>query len=685
MSPVLRVVVAVALLLGCCGAVQTSSPIGSIDIPHVASGPPIDGSLADPAWKQAAKVQLGYNLRDHRAAPEETTAYVLTDGAFVYVGFDARQRAPIRAVQHTNNVGQDTDDEVQVDFWPNGTSFQYAFFATPIGTHYQFCSENNSFQPTWTSAGKIVDGGFVVTMKIPLAVMHGTGSGSWRIQFARMETATNDDVVWSYGAAQQNHNDVNYAGFAGGLPPLAAAKQKPRIGVYGLGAIAAPRAGGSTSRAGVDLSVPVITGTSFVATLHPDFSNVETDQQTIAPTAFARILNETRPFFTQGANFYNATPNCTDCPGTQLYTNSIPTPREGYALEGQRGLFSYGTFDSVGYARNDTAQALNYRSPNQRDVLTFQRVAVDMPGLKDDTENVSYTHDNLTNLSEWYRYATDSGTLVADGARAQRYETGFNWYSPTSSVQFTLRKVGQYFNPYDGIIFHPDIAGYVANVNKYFNFAPHAAFKQLQINFDLQRFHGHDRGLNQASNGLYLSLTHRSNMNLQLTTGSSYLLLQNGIFAPINQQGAQLTWDFNSATPTRLSFNTGRFGPGRLNSWSRSSTMRVGERASLLVEADDTEQYMDNGARYTQWLERGAFTYSLGRDENVAFGVRRIVGYQPFLTSTAYSSAWNITFAYHRKTPLGELYAAYGDASAFSTVPQFIVKFIRYVGADKGT
>jgi len=32
-----------------------------------------------------------------------------------------------------------------------------------------------------------------------------------------------------------------------------------------------------------------------------------------------------------------------------------------------------------------------------------------------------------------------------------------------------------------------------------------------------------------------------------------------------------------------------------------------------------------------------------------------------------------------------EIYAVYGDASAFSTTPQFIVKWIRYFGAGKGT
>ncbi len=117
----------------------------------------------------------------------------------------------------------DTDDEVQIDLWPNGTSgFQYLFITTALGTHYQFSSENTAFDPTWYSVGKLTPGGFTVTMKIPLDIMHSSGSGAWRVQFARLIMATNNDLVWSYGPAQQNHNDVNYAGAATGLPQLAA-------------------------------------------------------------------------------------------------------------------------------------------------------------------------------------------------------------------------------------------------------------------------------------------------------------------------------------------------------------------------------------------------------------------------------------------------------------------------------
>jgi hypothetical protein len=62
------------------------------------------------------------------------------------VRFDVPQREHILAVQRANEVGDTTDDEVYVDLWPNGVNgFYYQFAANPIGTHWQYSSENTAY------------------------------------------------------------------------------------------------------------------------------------------------------------------------------------------------------------------------------------------------------------------------------------------------------------------------------------------------------------------------------------------------------------------------------------------------------------------------------------------------------------------------------------------------------------
>ncbi|MDP9018551.1 MAG: DUF5916 domain-containing protein, partial [Candidatus Eremiobacteraeota bacterium] len=414
-------------------AINDPGSSATFAIPKVATAPPMDGDLTNPAWKAAVSVSYDYDLRLHKITGNTTTALIMTDGKDLYVGFNAKQNDPITAQQHTNNVGVDSDDEVQIDLWPAGQSgFSYHFIATPLGTHYQFSSENNSYEPTWASAGKVAGNGYTVTMRIPFAIMRGAKDGAWRVQFARLVNQTREDIVWNHGPTQGDHNDITYAGFLSGMPHIAATKPKPRLGVYTLGQMGSAQTGGNTSRAGADVAIPITAGTSLVATFHPDFSNVEADQQSIAPTAFRRTFNELRPFFTQGANFYNHF-SCVGCPGIQeLYTPSIPTPRTGYAIEGKEGRFSLAAFDAVGFSRNDSAQTLHWGRPDNRMGFTVQRTAVDLPGIKDDVVTLGGVYDNLRNRFAYFNYGTESGTLVKSGADAQRYDFGFGLYSPSS-------------------------------------------------------------------------------------------------------------------------------------------------------------------------------------------------------------------------------------------------------------
>ena len=662
--------------------------VGSVTFPATQVAPAIDGTLADPAWQSAAQVQLGYDLRTHQRAEDQTVGYVLTDANYIYVAVEAKQSAPVRAIQHTNDVGLDTDDEVGIYLWPNGPSgFRYQFIATPLGTHYEASSENALYQPAWTSMGKIVPGGFTVTMKIPLDVMHGAGQSAWRVQFARYVANTGATYVWNYGSAQQNTNDVHYAAPATGLPALAALRPKSRVGVYALGAVSSKPAGGSTSRVGADVSVPLFSGTSLFATFHPDFSDVEQDQQTISPTAFQRQINEVRPFFTQGQNAFFSTPYCAVCNEMdEWYTPNIPTPREGYAVEGQRGGFTYTGLEAVGVNRTDNAAAVAYVSPNQQNIVNLRHIEVLRPNFRDTLGTVILTHDNLKNFFTYVRYGGDSGTNVLVGNQGKRYELGAGVYSPTSYLYGVIRKVGAYFNPIDSVIPHSDIAGYGLQFNKQFKYRASAPIKEFDIGGLLDRYHGHTGALNQTDTNLSVAITTKNQWNVAVTAGSAFVDFSSGSLAPANQQGAKITYDFGSATPTFISFNTGRFGPGRLNTWARSSTMRLGARGSLTLEADNTSQYLDNGGRAVQWLERVGFAYQAGQNASLAIGLRRIIGTAPQLfTKQSFQNGSNVSFAYYRKVHGGEIYAVYGDSAAFSTVPQFIVKFIRYVGADKGT
>ncbi|MBV8245038.1 MAG: hypothetical protein JOZ38_03870 [Candidatus Eremiobacteraeota bacterium] len=690
----------------------------AMNVPTVTNPPAVDGTLG-PAWQQGIKVDLGYDRQTKAASSERTTAYLLTDGKALYVAFDAVQtRTAIVTNEHTNMVGVDTDDEVKVALWPSGGSgLNYQFIATPIGVRYQYSSENLVYEPTWAAIGNVHTGGYVVTMRIPLSIMRGAKQSEWLINLTRWEPTTGSLYAWSGGATFQGTTDTNYARPLTGMPVLAAQKPQPRAGVYALGELASPSIGGSTSRAGADLAIPITAGTSFLAALHPDVSNVEQDQQSIAPTAFRRFINETRPMFTQGANFYNNF-ECDACPNElSLYTPNIPTPRNGYAVEGHEGQFSFGAFDAVGVDRNDAAQSVVYRTKPRNLFYELQRVAVNgtpadnnsiFTNVHDYTTQFSTKLDDLKHKFVYANFADETGSLVTDPNLAKFKEIGGGWYGPTWFCGGGVRSLGAQYNPYDGFVSNNNIGGYgVFCQNTWL--PTHGKLKSFNVNGFIDRYHGANlpqnpgytgpeiSGLDQTDSNFAIDLVTRSLWEFQANVGSSYLYtnvsatpIVQYLMAPVTQESTTLIYRSGTSTPTTYTFQQGNYGNGRLISYFRNTTFKVGTRGAFTLEADDTRQYLPTGP-VIQWLERASFAYQTNANDSVAVGVRRIIGTPPFpnggnnICTTNTLICTNLSFAYHKRLPHDELYVIYGDASQLTTTPQFIIKLIHYVGGEKGT
>ena len=179
-----------ASALACAAAIVASTARGlaypQLAVPQIAVPNSADLSLDPNAptsdWAKAASLNLPWDAVRSRPASEPTKAFIATDGRALYVRFDAKQREPIVAQQHTNDVGQGSDDAVWVDLWPNGISgYFYQFYSTPNGTHYEYSSENTAYSPNWESQGAAHAGGYTVTMKIPLEVLRNARGGTGRL------------------------------------------------------------------------------------------------------------------------------------------------------------------------------------------------------------------------------------------------------------------------------------------------------------------------------------------------------------------------------------------------------------------------------------------------------------------------------------------------------------------------
>ncbi len=565
---------------------------------------PIDGTIRE-GWKAGTHLTLAWDYTLNRLAPESTDVYVAADKAYLYVAFDAQQKNDIVATQQTNNVGQGTDDEVDVFLWPSGKNgFFYSFAATPRGIHYQTSSENSAYSPEWQSAGIVRGDGYSVTMKIPLAAIRGDGRTQWLVQFARRKQHDNETFEWSHNPSQQSVAESQYAGTLAGLVSTAA-KTKPRIGFYTLGERATADVGGSTSRAGADIAIPITSTASFVSTIHPDYSNVERDQETISPTAFRRSFNEVRPFFTQGAHFYDNT-DCFGCPGiSELYTPAIPTPRDGYQIEGTQGRFNFGAFDAVGNGRIDTAQGLTWRTDDRHYAVSFSRESADLGRSQGDIHDVTQTMDlfynSNKNLLAYVNYSADRGTLVLDNASAERLDAGLGWSSKRDFYSVSARKVGKYFSPYDGFVQLTDLAGYSAQANHTQKFGPEKPITQMGYGAFVDHYVASTGGTNLADYNVYMNAFTKKKLSAVISTGSSYVRLPGDLLRPFNQNGINVDYLLGTATQDSIGIQKGRFADGNLVSTQRLASFHLGgPRTTVTLRADTTDWFGDNHTRATQ-------------------------------------------------------------------------------------
>lgn len=684
----------------------------TLTVPVVATAPPLSPGAPVSAWPGAA-LTLPWNVARQQPARVTTVVHVATDGKFLYVRFDAQQPQPVVANAHSNDLvtgGSNinggiawTDDAVWVDLWPTGAGgFSYQFESNPIGAHNEASTENADFAPQWESRGASTDGGYTVTMAIPFAVVHGARRGTWRIQFLRYVRSDGEIDVWSSDPEQTNPDDVARAGDVTvtlvARPPL----PKPRVGVYGLGTIASRTVGGSTSRVGADFSVPVSQTAAFFGTLHPDYSEVELDQQSIAPTVYQRVYSEVRPFFTQAAAYYDDF-NCSVCSGfrTTLYTPAIPTPRDGYAFEGRDGDFGLAAFDAIGDGRVDAASALNYTSPDAHWNAALQHVTADVPGVVDDTDQAGVSWWNGKYLSAYANYSTERGTLVDDPSQGNWLDAGGAFITQHFAIAASYRSIGDEFDPVDGFDSHAGIEGYGVYAARVWTFSPQDFLSSVGVDVFSDRYVSTTGGgLAQADSAALLDVLTKGTIDFQVTSGSDYWRF-GSLLTPISQNaGFSITYHSGmqnnlnnfpqhgaSATPTTIQFYSGHYGNGVLDTWFRSSTVRVGMRGSLTLAVDDTAQYLPLAAPNVQWFDDLSYAYQISPNSSFAIGVRRVVGFPPVPNGggNCEGVCTNLSVAYHLRLQNEEFYVAYGDPNTLVTVPQALFKVIFYAGGQKGT
>jgi hypothetical protein len=699
-----------------------------------AVAPPQSSALNDVAWTHALRATAFANATKREAARNATTALFLYDDTYLYVGFIAEQRGvPLTETQASNDVGYGLDDEVTVSIDPSGNNSRlYAFTATPTGVRYEYSSESSRYQPPWKTVTSTTADGYRVMMTIPLADMR-VGSGRiqhWRINFSRYVAADSDLLTWAYdpGSSAYCSNNSNGATIycdATRWPILSgialahvAKRPAPYADVYALGSAGRDKDVFETTplnftkqaarNFGLDATIPFTRSLAFVTALGPDFSNVETDQTTIAPQEFAIQYTEYRPFFAQGSNYISALPGFSvNGPANQMfYSPSLGIVDDGFKVEGTSGQTSIGMLDAKGDGFNDQAFGYGYQRPDGTLSLSLQGVSANHPGISDRTIGIGGSYQNLhSGLQPIVSYQQETGTLVASPQLGHQLILGEVTNHGLWQTGFLYHDVAPDFAPVDGYTTIQDIRGPTAFAVYNGLATQQSIIKSYRFALVGDRLLDRSGAAHQADTNESASITLKNLLKFGINTDASELRTYAqpyptySIATNVAFDTTALTLNYRDGTPSPTDFSYS-FGPfavncidlpafplpcaSAINGYTAAYTQQFDlatTRAfrggySATFEYGGTLERPFLGTSDAQLLRRLSLSHALGSDTQVALALREISGTGGF---AAPGEALAVSF-HKRFRNQSQLYVEYGSPASYGTLQRFVVKYVYHVG-----
>lgn len=702
------------------------------------------GSAAfeDSAWQKGLMGTDFFNVTTRAPSQVRTRSYVLYDATNVYVRFECDQKnAPLTALQSTNDVGFGTDDFVGVGIDTSGNGSQvYYFETTPSAVRYQAASENARYLPHWTATARATAQGWEAILVVPLSTMRlrAGGQQTWRMNFIRGVAATAEHYSWAWnskmadavGAAWPVFTDAQYWANVQVIVSsrTGVARAKPHAETFGLLSAGSNRhlfqqANGTflpepNRPFGADVSVPLANTINFVGTVDPDFSNVEIDQVTIAPSEFVRPLAEYRPFFTQGASFLN--PNLLSSSGAFapnnviFYSPDVGPFNSGEKVEGTFGDQAFGLMHFEGFNQvtnskfNDTAYGYLHALPDQSLRIWSDGVlAHDSVAGNDSTAEIGASALNVsTGITGGIDQSWESGSFVPDLHQAQAFDANLGVKKGNYTFITDYQDISPNYGPMLGYTSISDIHGLAMA------FADGGALpwtKSFKLLLGADRFFDESGAIHQSDFGITTTVALKDQLTLsfgpqigalrsyatQAPTATtclspsiprtSYTGFPN-YFCPLTQQysnfGVTIGYRDGTPFPIDFGFGEGPFGGSYLHQYSSSLSRQLGRRLSFSINYGGTYA-SSNGTLSSQCLRRFSVSDALSSDSNVSLEYRVVSGNIPFETQSPGS---NLAVSFHELLRNGNtLYVSYGTPAAAQTLNRLIVKYIFNYGGGAGT
>ncbi len=339
-----------------------------VTVPRLDASARIDGRLDEAAWGRAALLTgfSRYLPQDGLPAEDSTRVFLWYSADALYVGIRAFEvHGPVGASMSSRDRIQN-DDRVRLLLDTYDARRAFAFGVNAFGvqedgmriegqeTTAGLFTADRSVDPAdltpdfvYESEGRLVEGGYVVEMRIPFASLRFSRSRDqvWGFDVVRRVPHSGRELTWA-PVRQGRTSFLAQEGTVRGLRDLrrgATLDLNPEATARSEGA---PRPSGwhydgPTPSVGANLRYGLTSDLNLNAAVNPDFSQVEADagQLSFDPRE-ALYYPEKRPFFLTGSEHFAA-------PSNLIYTRRIDNPDVAAKLSGTIGGLSAGLLTAV--------------------------------------------------------------------------------------------------------------------------------------------------------------------------------------------------------------------------------------------------------------------------------------------------------------------------------------------------
>jgi hypothetical protein len=263
-----------------------------------------------------------------------------------------------------------------------------------------------------------------------------------------------------------------------------------------------------------------------------------------------------------------------------------------------------------------------------------------------------------------------------------------------TTIGFGYQKIGPQFLPADGFVSQPDVAGWSTFFNRTLHYGAKNWLQDIQYSNFFNDQNDHTGAPAFKADSAQINFDFRNQMTVHVFGGYGKNETFDRQYLPFNQNGFFLGYKNQTSTPSYVIYDAGSYYHGSVVAWSYLTTQPLARSLKLTLEADENTYtpggtYVSTEPTARQWLERATIDWQFSKLASFDIGARRIVGrdlpnaFAP--PDFADLNAGNVSAAFHFLAAHNEWYVVYGNPNNLSTLPAFYVKWIRYLGAEKGT